>query len=460
MVNTSDIDRGQWTSRAGFILAAAGSAIGLGNIWRFPYTAGENGGGAFVLIYLLFVALIGTPVLFAELAVGRATQRNSVGAFKVLAPGTLWPWVGRLGVLAGFGILSFYSVIASFTLGYIYITFTGRFADGIDNEQSRELFETVSGHPVISVLLVAAFMLLTALVVRRGISSGIERAARILMPIFFIFLIVLAGRSLTLEGAGEGLRFLFAVDFSKITPAVAGVALGQALFSLSLGMGTMITYGSYLPKRENLPIAGFSVTFFDTLIALLAGVIIFPAIFHAGASPDAGTSLVFVVMPTIFDAMPAGTLFALGFYVLLAIAALTSTMSLLEVIVAYFVDEHGWTREKTVWVISGACFLVAVPSALSYGASTFFTTLLSEDPKSGFLDLMNIVFGNYALSIGALFLCLFVGWRWKIAKAMAEIEEGGYRLPGGVVWGFLVRFVCPVAVVLILAFIIITGEYF
>jgi len=460
MVNTNDVDRGQWASRAGFILAAAGSAIGLGNIWRFPYTAGENGGGAFVMVYLIFVALIGTPVLLAELAVGRTTQRNSVGAFKALAPKTLWPWVGRLGVLTGFGILSFYSVIASFTLGYIYMAVTGRFADGIDNEQSRALFDTLSGHPAGSVLLLAAFMLLTALVVRRGISSGIERAAKILMPVFFVFLVVLAGRSLTLEGAGQGLRFLFAVDFSKITPAVAGIALGQALFSMSLGMGAMITYGSYLPRKENLPVAGLSVAFFDTLIALLAGVIIFPALFHAGASPDAGTGLVFVVMPTIFDAMPAGTLFAIGFYVLLAIAALTSTMSLLEVIVAYFVDEHGWTREKTVWVVSGLCFLVAVPSALSYGASTYLSTMLSADPAAGFLDLMNIVFGNYALSIGALFLCLFVGWRWKIAKAKAEIEGGGHRLPGGGLWGFLVRFVCPVAVVLILAFIIITGEYF
>ncbi|MCP4656460.1 MAG: sodium-dependent transporter [bacterium] len=456
MENTSDVGRGQWTSRGGFILAAAGSAIGLGNIWRFPYTAGENGGGAFVMIYLLFVALIGTPVLLAELSVGRATQRNSVGAFKALAPKTLWPWLGRLGVLTGFGILSFYSVIASFTLGYIYMTVTGRFADGIGTEQSQALFDKLSGHPAGSVLLLAAFMLLTALVVRRGISSGIERAAKILMPVFFVFLVVLACRSLTLEGAGEGLRFLFAVDFSKITPAVAGVALGQALFSLSLGMGTMITYGSYLPKQENLPIAGLSVAFFDTLIALLAGMIIFPALFHAGASPDAGTGLVFVVMPTIFDAMPAGTLFALGFYVLLAIAALTSTMSLLEVIVAYFVDERGWTREKTVWVVSGLCFLVAVPSALSYGASPYLTTMLS----TGFLGLMNIVFGNYALSIGALFICLFVGWRWKIAKARAELEAGGHRFPDGGVWGFLVRFVCPVAVILILAFIIFTGEYF
>lgn len=438
----------------GFILAAAGSAIGLGNIWRFPYTAGENGGGAFVLLYFVFVLAIGIPVQLAELSIGRATQRNSVGAFKVLAPGTKWHWLGGLGVLCGFGILSFYSVIAGWTLGYIYHSATGRFSGEFGSEQSGELFGSLVASYTVPVVLCALFMALTVLVVRKGISGGIERAARILMPVFFGLLLLLAIRSLTLEGAAEGLTFLFHVDFSKLTPEVMGNALGQALFSLSLGMGAMITYGSYLSKDENLPLAAGSVALFDTSIALLAGLILFPALFHAGVDPQAGPSLVFVVMPTIFGTMPFGNLFGAAFYVLLAIAALTSTISLLEVIVAYFVDDRGWDRSMASMVIGFACFVLAVPSALSTGANATLTNMAGGN---GFLGLMDILWGKYGLTFGALGLCLFAGWRWGVARALAEIEGGGHKLPGAPVWGFLVRYVCPLALLIILA-LVITGR--
>lgn len=451
-MSTQATSRGQWSSRFGFILAAAGSAIGLGNIWRFPYTAGENGGGAFVLLYLAFVVLIGIPVQLSELSMGRRTQRNAVGAFRELAPGSGWSVVGGLGVASGFGILSFYAVIAGWTLGYIYFAVAGRFSAAMSPDASGAIFTGLVGGVVGPIVLLAAFMVLTALVVQGGVQGGIERASKILMPIFFLLLVALAVRSLTLPGAGEGLKFLFHVDFSKLLNAeVAGSALGQALFSLSLGMGAMITYGSYLKKDENMPMAAVAVASSDTLIALLAGLILFPAIFSAGLEPAVGPGLVFVVMPQVLAAMPAGWIFAVLFYLLLAIAALTSTISLLEVIVAYFVDERGWSRPSAVWTVTLVCFLLGVPSALSFGGNGFFTNMLGG---LGFLGLVDMIFGKYGLTIGALGICLFVGYRWGIKNALEEIGGGGHRLPAGAFWGFLVRFLCPVAVFCILVLVV------
>ncbi len=454
-MSTNVASRGNWSSQFGFVLAAAGSAIGLGNIWRFPYTVGQYGGGAFILLYLAFVALIGVPVLLAELSMGRSTEKSAVGAFKSLMPKTWWPAVGGLGVVCGFGILSFYSVIAGLTLSYLYMAAQGRFTGGFTSEESTQVFAALTANPTVTITLTAAFLLLTALVVRGGISGGIERAARILMPIFFVILLILVGRSVTLDGAGEGLKFLFAFDASKITGAAVVSALGQALFSMSLGMGAMITYGSYLHKDDNLPSAGITVAFFDTGLALIAGLMIFPALFHAGLEPAAGPPLIFIVMATIFDTLAFGSFFAVAFYGLLAIAALTSTISLLEVIVAYFVDERAWQRETAVWTVAAACFALAVPSALSLGASGFFTGLAGGQ---GFLGLANIVFGNYFLSIGAVLICVFVGWKWGVAPAVAEMNRGG-KLPLGPLWGVLVRYVCPVAVVIVLVYVAVTGNY-
>ncbi len=451
-------DRGSWTNKTGFILAAAGSAIGLGNIWRFPFTAGQNGGGAFVLVYLGFVALIGVPVLLAELSVGSKTERNPVGAFKALVPKTWWPAVGALGVLTGFGILSFYAVIAGWTLAYLFKAFTGDFSAGMTAEQSGALFGEIVGDPMLAVFLTGLFILFTIIVVRGGVSGGIERAAKILMPLLLVILIILAIRSLTLPGGMQGVDYIFRPDFSKLNVTVIMSALGQALFSLSLGMGAMITYGSYFPKSENLPFAGASVAVFDTSIAVLAGLIIFPALFSVGVEPGAGPSLVFIVLPTIFGNLPAGSFFAVSFYFLLAIAALTSTISLLEVVVSYFVDERGWSRNKAAWLLGGVCFVLGIPSALSQGAVDF----LGADGLFGwdFLTLNNNIWGNYSLSIGAILICVFVGWKWGIPRAVEALETGGHRLPAAPLWSFLVRYVCPVAVAIVLGFIIITGNYF
>ena len=449
-------DRGSWTSKTGFILAAAGSAIGLGNIWRFPFTAGQNGGGAFVLIYLAFVILIGVPVLLAELSIGRKTERNPVGAFKALVPGSWWPAVGGLGVITGFGILSFYAVIAGWTLAYLYRAIVGGFGTSLTAAESGAIFSEIVGDPGLAIALTVAFLLLTILVVRGGVSGGIERATKVLMPLLLIILVILAARSLTLPGGMDGVAYLFKPDFSKITVGVAMSALGQALFSLSLGMGAMITYGSYFPKTENLPFAGASVAFFDTGIAFLAGLIIFPALFAVGVQPDAGPSLVFIVLPTIFDQLPAGGLFGIAFYFLLAIAALTSTISLLEVVVSYFVDERGWKRNRAAWVLGSVCMVLAIPSALSQGGSEALTNMVG----GGFLNLQNIIWGNYSLSVGALLLCLFVGWKWGVPMARESLETGGFKLPVPGLWSFLIKFVCPVAVAIVLGFIIVTGNYF
>jgi NSS family neurotransmitter:Na+ symporter len=454
-----NVERGNFGSRAGFVLAAAGSAIGLGNIWRFPYFAGEHGGGAFVVVYLFFVVVIGVPVMLAELSLGRAAQRNPVGAFRVLAPGARgWPLVGGLGVLSAFAILAFYSVVAGWTLGYLWRALRGGLSGLADANASANFFETMIGDSWAAVLLSGVFLLITVLVVRGGVAGGIERASKILMPVFFVLLLVLAGRAVTLEGGEAGLRYLFEFKWSAVTTKVVMSALGQALFSLSLGLGAMITYGSYLPRRENLWSAGATVAAFDTMIALLAGVIIFPAVAAAGGDFGGGPALVFVTMPTVFNALPGSAIVGIAFYALLVIAALTSTISLLEVVVSYFIDERRWSRNAATWLVGSACFVLAVPSALSQGALPALSAggLLKRD----FLDVQSIIFGNFALSIGALFICLFVGWRWGIANANEELARGVGRFPFGPLWSLLIRFFCPLAVLVVLGFIVWTGEYF
>ncbi len=445
--------RGAWSGKLGFVLAAAGSAIGLGNIWRFPYMAAEGGGGVFVLVYLACVLAIGIPVLFTELAIGRATERNPVGAFRALAPGSSWPALGVMGVLAGFFILAFYSVIAGWTVGYLWMALTGRFAPGLDAAASNDLFGGFIGNAGPAIGLTALFLFMTAFVVRGGVSEGIERASRILMPVLLGVLFVLLIRAVTLPGASGGLAYFLRPDLSALSPRVVVLALGQAMFSMSLGMGTMITYGSYFPKEQSLPVAGTSVALADLFVALLAGLIIFPALFSAGGEIQSGPGLVFVVFPTVFASMPLGYFFGVLFFLCLIIAALTSTISLLEVVVAYFVDERGWARPKAAIVVATACFALAVPSALSQGGSAWLTDV-------GWLDIQNIIWGNYALSIGAIFITLFAGWRWGTGKLLQYIELGGNVLPGRAGLGFVVKFVAPLAIAIVLGFIIVTRQYF
>ncbi len=453
-----DTSRGSWSSKIGFVVAAAGSAIGLGNIWRFPYVAGQNGGAIFVIIYIFFVVLIGLPVMISELAIGRNTTKNPVGAFKMLFPNSLWKVIGGLGVITGIGILSFYAVIAGYTVGYFIKIVLGDFARIESAAQAGEIFASFTANPFISIGLLFLFVLLTVLVVMGGVSAGIERWSKILMPILLLLLILLAIRSITLPGAEQGLIFYLKPDFSKFTLTTLTWALGQALFSLSLGMGTMITYGSYISKKDNLVTSAGYVCFFDTLIAILAGLVMFPALFAMGMDPAGGPKLVFVVLPSIFAKMPGGMIFGAGIFLLLAVAALTSTISLLEVPVAYFVDEHGWKRKKAVILMGSVTFLMGIPSALALGANHFLTNFIKEN--FGFLDFMNALFGNYSLSIGAFFIAIFAGYQWGTKAVANEVEQQGNIFFLRRLWIFSIRFICPLAIFVILAYIAWTGNYF
>ncbi|MFQ5801265.1 MAG: sodium-dependent transporter [Candidatus Methylomirabilales bacterium] len=443
--NLVEARRETWSSRIGFILAAAGSAIGLGNIWRFPYLTGQNGGAAFVFIYLSIVLLIGLPVMMAEVGLGRFTRRNPVGAFERVAPNSLWRNVGVLGVITGFAILSYYSVVAGWTIGYTLKAATGAFAGLTDPGQTGKLFAHFVGDGRTVLTFHALFMALTVGVVIGGLRRGIERWTLILMPLLFLMLSLLVLRSLTLEGAGKGIAFYLQPDFSKVTAATFLAALGQAFFSLSLGMGAMITYGSYLSEREDAVVAAASVGLFDTIAALLAGLAIFPALFVVeGVEPTAGAGLAFVVLPAIFHRIPFGVVFGTVFFLLLAVAALTSAISLLEVCVAYLIDEKGWSRKGACFLVGMVSFLLGIPAALSIGASDFLSSL--PGIQIGFLDLMDTVFGNFALTLGGLLLCLFIGWRWARGDALAGMMQGS-SYPGlGRPWLFLIRYLCPLAV--------------
>jgi NSS family neurotransmitter:Na+ symporter len=420
--------------------------------------AGQNGGAAFVAVYIACVVLIGLPVMIAELSIGRNTEKNPVGAFQKLFPETRWKMVGGLGVISAVVGLSFYAVIAGYMLGYLFKILAGDFEHIAGGPQAEQVFLRFASSPLLSLGLLFVFVWLTALIVWKGVSQGIEKWSKFLMPCLFFMLIILAARALTLVGAGRGLEFYLRPDFSKITVTVVAQALGQALFSLSLGYGGMITYGSYVSKQQNLVAAAGSICFFDTLAAILAGFIIFPALFAMGMNPAAGPDLVFVVLPSVFAKMPAGLFFGAGFFLLVSLAALTTTIAVLEVPVAYFIDEKKWPRGKATLCASSIVFVIGVPSALSLGASKWLSRLPLL--KIGFLDMLNIVFGNYSFTLGALFVSLFVGYKWTTRSAVSEIEQQGNVFRHKNVWAFCIRFICPAAIAVILAYIVVSGKYF
>jgi len=443
-------NRDTWGSKTAFILAAAGSAVGLGNIWGFPTQAGANGGAAFLVVYLIAVVAIGAPVMLAELVIGRHTLRNPVGAFKQLAPGTSWWLIGAMGVVGGVVILSFYSVLAGWTLSYIVRAATGAFDVGVD---SQAIFTHVSARPVPAISWHLAFIVLTVWVVLGGVRDGIERWTKVLMPILFVLLLLLAVRAVTLPGAATGLEFYLKPDFSAVNGRVILAAVGQAFFSLSLGMGAMITYGSYLSKKEELVTSVGWVTGFDTAIAFLAGLIIFPTMFATGFDPSiSGPGMVFVVLPSLLSTIPpapyGGLIFGTGFFVLLGIAALTSSISLLEVGVTWAVDERKWSRKKAAILLGGISFLIGVPSALANGAVDWLTSL----PGIGmdFLTFMFTIFGSFALIVGGLFIALFTGWKWGVKAAGDEVRATNGRFSLERLWTVLIRFVCPLALLVIL----------
>jgi len=424
-------------SSAGFILAAIGSSVGLGNMWKFPYITGENGGAAFFLLFIVCLIIIGLPVLLAELAIGRAGRGSAATSFVNAGGPKIFGRLGLLQIIAPFLILTFYVIVAGWTLHYAVQSFSGQLYSNKDFSGQFNGF--IGGYmPIVWQVIAIA---ITGFVVVKGISGGIEKFNKILIPGMIILLIVMMIRAVTLPGAGEGVAFFLKPDFSKLTTESALVALGHAFFSLSLGMGILLTYGAYVDKRQSLGTATIAIGAGDLIYAFVAGLIIFPTTASFGIASDSGPSLVFIALPAAFSAMPFGAFFGGIFFVLLAIAALTSAVSLLEVPVSFAMDRWGWGRMKSVLIISVLVLLVGLPSALSFGIVPAFTHMGSKN----FFDWLDFVASNILLPLGGLITTLFAGYFWKTAAEAAGLKSGWFR-----VWLFMLRYIAPILVVLVL----------
>ena len=439
-------DRGNFGSKLGVILASAGSAVGLGNIWRFPYETGNHGGAAFILIYLGCILLLGLPIIIAEFLIGRHSQANTARAYQILAPGTQWRWVGRMGVLAGFLILGYYSVVAGWTLEYIFEAVSNSFA-GKTPAEFISSFQSFSSNPWRPALWLTLFLLATHFIIVKGVEKGIEKSSKIMMPTLFIIILVLVGCSVTLPGASRGIEFLLKPDFSKVDGNVFLGAMGQAFFSLSLGMGCLCTYASYFSKDTNLTRTAFSVGIIDTFVAVLAGFIIFPAAFSVGIQPDAGPSLIFITLPNVFQQAFSGIpvlayIFSVMFYVLLALAALTSTISLHEVVTAYLHEEFNFTRGKAARLVTAGCILLGILCSLSLGVTKDFTIF-----GLGMFDLFDFVTAKLMLPLGGLLISIFTGWYLDKKLVWSEITNNGtLKVPIYKLIIFILKYVAPIAI--------------
>ena len=441
-------ERISFGSKLGAILAAAGSAVGLGNIWRFPYEAGNHGGAAFILIYLACVFIMGVPIMMAEFTVGRRAKASTGRAFHILSLGTQWKWVGYSGVLAGLLILGYYSVVAGWTLEYVWVSLTNGFA-GKGPEDFVASFQTFSQDPVRPLLWLLVFLLLTHFIVVKGVKDGIEKYSKVMMPMLFVLIVVLSVCSLLLPNAGKGLEFLLKPDFSKVNTDVFLGAMGQAFFSLSLGMGCLSTYASYFGPNTNIGKTALSVSAIDTMVAILAGIIIFPAAFSVGIQPDAGPSLIFITLPNVFQQAFGGvpflaTLFSLMFYVLLALAALTSTISLHEVVTAFMNEKFGLTRKRAALLVTSFCIVTGVLSSLSLGVwdDKFFGL--------GFFDLLDFTTAKLMLPLNGFFVCLFVGWYLKRSVSYDELTNYGLQKTSYCsLYMLIIKYIAPIAIALI-----------
>ena len=435
---------GQWSSRWAFILAATGSAVGLGNIWKFPYITGENGGGAFVLVYLLCIAVVGIPVMMSEIMLGRRGKQSPIHTMRTLAQeeraGGYWQLVGWFGVLSGFLILSFYSVIAGWALSYVVEALSGTFTE-ISGDQSGELFTGLVSNPGTQLFWHTLFMAMTMFIVARGGREGLERAVRLLMPVLFVLLLILVGYAMNSGGFTQGLHFLFDPDFSKITTEGVLTALGHAFFTLSLGMGAIMIYGAYLPDDVSITRVTMTVALADTVVALLAGMAIFPIVFANGLEPGAGPGLIFQTLPVAFGAMPGGVLFGTLFFVLLVFAAWSSAISIIEPVVAWLVETKGWSRNRAALGAGLVTWVLGIATVLSFN-------LWSEIKwfDKTIFDLLDYQTANILLPLGGLLIALFAGWvmNQNHSKGELGLEDTDYRR-----WQFLIRFVTPVAIVLV-----------
>jgi len=444
-IEKRDSLHGQWSSRLAFILAVSGSAVGLGNIWKFPYVAGQNGGGAFVLVYLLCVAAIGLPVMMSEVLLGRRGRRNPIETMRILgreeADQPAWSLVGAIGMLGGFLILSFYSVIAGWTLHYVLLAARNSFA-GADAAMLGELFGELTGSITVQTGWHSLFMLLTVFVVARGVERGLEQAVRVMVPALILIMLGLLGYAMTNGAFMEGLSFLFRPDFDKLTSTAVLAAMGQAFFSLSVGMGAVMAYGAYLPKEESIIQTSVAVVCADTGIALLAGLVIFPIVFANGLDPAEGPGLVFQVLPLALAQLPGGIVVATLFFLLLAFAGLTSAISLLEPAVAWLVESRGLRRGSAAALAGGIIWVLGLFTVLSFNELADFKFL-----RGTIFDNVDFLTSNILLPLGGLFITVFAGWVMSANSSSDELDRSAgpmYRL-----WRTLARFVAPVALVLV-----------
>jgi NSS family neurotransmitter:Na+ symporter len=427
----------QWRSAPGFLLAALGAAVGLGNVWRFSYVAGENGGGAFVLAYLVCVLAIGVPLLIAELAIGRASHGDPVTAFARIAPGRPWRWTGWLGIAACIAILAYYPVVAGWVANYLWqVAVHGVETPGTVDHAAR--LGAMVADPLQALLWQGVVIVAGAAIVALGIAGGIERANAILMPLFFLLLVGLALHGLTMDGAPRALGFLFRPDWRALgRPRTWLAAVGQAFFSIGLAMGILVTYGGYLPRAQRLAASALVIALGDTAVSLVAGLMVFPAVFTYGFDPAQGTTLVFAVLPEVFAAMPAGRIVAVAFYLLLSIAALTSVVSLIEVPVAMLVALR-WQRPWAALAVAAGAVVFGLPSAL--GFSILAPYLPGERP---FLDQLDHIASDILLPLSGMAIAVVAGWRWRREQALAE---AGLPSALGLLWLWSLRMLLPPAI--------------
>lgn len=433
-------NRGQWVSKIGFLMATAGSAIGLGNLWKFPYMTGSNGGFLFILVSMLVVFFIGVPVMMGEMAIGRNGGSDPVGSYK--AVDKRFAIAGFLGVGVAFLILSYYSVIGGWVLKYIVTYITG----GLKGADSTVFFTEFIANPYEPIIWHMIFMGLTVGICFLGVTKGIENASKFMMPALFLIVIVIAIRSITLPGAMEGISFLFKPNFEKIAdPNLYIGALSQTFYSLSLGMGIIITYGSYMNKNDDITKSAFIVSGMDLSMAILSSLAIMPAVFAAGMQPTQGPQLIFATLPHVFENMPFGIVFAVMFFILVLFAALTSSISLLECSASYMIDQKKWSRKKAVIVLGILMFLLGIPSSLSNGMLADFKII-----GMNIFDFFSFLADNIILPLSAFGMCLFIGFSWTPNKAALEISSGGkfkYKILS--LWKFLIKYVIPVAIIII-----------
>ncbi|MBO9128337.1 sodium-dependent transporter [Bacillus sp. 165] len=432
----------QWTSKIGFVLAAAGAAIGLGAIWKFPYVAGQGGGGAFFIVFLLLTLLIGLPLLLAEFLIGRSTQKEAISAYQELVPHSkLYPWIGRIGVVTSFIVLSFYSVVGGWILLYLYYSITG----GLWKGQYDVLFGQTISNPYAAVGTQFIFIMITIYIVSRGIQNGIEKVNKYMMPALFMLFLLLIGRSLTLDGAMQGVEFFLKPDFSKLTSETILYAMGQSFFSLTVGASVMVTYSSYLPKKESLTKSAVSIVSLTIFITVLAGLAIFPAVFALGMKPTEGPGLLFIVLPSVFESLTFGHFFFITFLVLFFFATITSAVSMLEIIVASKAKDDVAKRPKLALYIGLAIFAAGVPSAVSFG-------VMSDVRLFGktVFDLADYIVSNILLPLGVFCIALFAPYKIPKTKLLEELSIGTkYGKQWFIVWFFLIRYIVPVTVLIV-----------